>query len=207
MTDDQPGGAATHNRRLSRHTAWPSPCTEIDAPREQNLRLARRRIRRAANAFRWLGRSVASLSLGPDWGCRWVCRPGLSIPRGYRPQRSTWPGPLRRMGGPGPLVRHQGGRLEENSECCLGWATAAHKARGAVKIDLDVRRQEQRRPDIEPGADKLVEPPPEDCFCFGFVDLFELSRSHSRSPSSRSAWCIRSRPNGATRPPHEVLNG
>ena len=72
-------------------------------------------------------------------------------------------------------------RLEENSERCLG-RTAALRERGrVVKIDLDVRRENQRRPDVVSGPDELFETPAEDHFCLGLVDQFELGRSHCAS--------------------------
>ena len=45
-----------------------------------------------------------------------------------------------------------------------------------------MRGKNQRRSDVVPGADELLEAPPQDRFCLGFVDQFELGRSHCRLP-------------------------
>src|SRR5262249_30235467 len=72
---------------------------------------------------------------------------------------------------------------EENSERCLGGTAAEHECRRVVQVDLDMGGEEERRPDVVSGANELVEPPAKNCLCFRLVDRFELSRSHSRSPS------------------------
>ena len=87
-------------------------------------------------------------------------------------QKEAGPPPHR---GPASLCRHS---LEENPESRLGRAAASREPRRVVKVDLDVGGEHERRSDVVPGADELLEAPSEDRFCLRLVDQFELGRSH-----------------------------
>jgi hypothetical protein len=73
--------------------------------------------------------------------------------------------------------------LQEDAESRLGRTAATRERRRRVKIDLDVRREDECRSDVVPGANELLETPAEYRFCLCLVDELELSRSHLPPPS------------------------
>jgi len=87
------------------------------------------------------------------------------------------PGP-RRIGTPARVAA----ALEENPQCRVGRAAAARQRRRVVQIDLDMRRENERRADVVTGADELFEPPPQDRFSLRLVYQLELGRSQRRLP-------------------------
>ena len=74
-----------------------------------------------------------------------------------------------------------------NPQCAI---ELSDELEGLVQVDLDVRRQNSRRIEVEPRPAKGVEPPGEHLGRLVGAQVFELCRGHQKSPLPRASGAI-----------------